>query len=123
MPLCLVVDDEEDHREIAGLVAKSAGMEVAMSASAQEALLSCEAKMPDVILLDWMMPDMDGVEFLYQLRQMKNGDKVYVIMCSARNSENAINMAYSMGANAYFTKPFNPEEVIDKLREVYKSKV
>lgn len=119
MPLCLIVDDDEDHREIAGLVAKSAGMETAVVNSAMEALLSCEEKMPDVVLLDWMMPDMDGVEFLYRLRQMEGGQNPYVVMCSARNSENAINMAYSMGANAYFTKPFNPEEVIEKLREAY----
>lgn len=119
MPLCLIVDDEEDHREIAYLVAKSVGFELHVAESSTEAFELCKTTIPDLIILDWMMPDLDGVEFMYRLRKTSEGSKPKIIMCSARNSENAINMAYSMGANFYFTKPFNPEDLSGVLQQIF----
>lgn len=119
MPLCLVVDDEEDHREIASLVAKSVGFEVHVEKDSISAFDFCKTTSPDLILLDWMMPDLDGVEFMYRLRKLNEGLKPRIVMCSARNSENAINMAYSMGANFYLTKPFNPEDLSAVLEQIF----
>lgn len=119
MTFCLIVDDEEDHREIAKILSEDVGLEARMARNGAEALEACKGRMPDVIILDWMMPVMDGVEFLYNLRNMAGGNKPHVVFCSARGSENAVNMAYAMGADAYLIKPFDPKELQEAICEPF----
>ena len=119
MALCLIVDDEEDHREIAKMFSEDAGLEVDMARDGAEALAFCKKQMPDVVILDWMMPVMDGIEFLYNLRNMKGGAEPHVVFCSARSSENAINMAYAMGADVYLVKPFDPKAFEEAIKEPF----
>ena len=73
---------------------------------------------PDVILLDWNMPVMDGFEFLVQLRRMAGGDVPKVVFCTTENGIDHISRALHAGANEYIMKPFDKDIVIAKFQEV-----
>ena len=71
------------------------------------ALKACEDSMPDIVLLDWNMPNMNGLQFLQALRKMPNGDGPKVIFCTTENSMDFIQEGLAAGANEYVMKPFD----------------
>jgi two-component system chemotaxis response regulator CheY len=115
MPTCLVVDDEEDHRDIGNILCKAMNMETVSASHGLEALDKCKEEMPDMVLLDWMMPKMDGIRFLRELRALPGGDAVYVLITSARGDDEAKDIALRAGANAYLPKPFNPPDLMTRI--------
>lgn len=121
MTLCLIVDDSEVNREIAAEVAASCGMEVMEAEDGLAALLICQERMPDLIILDWMMPEINGIEFLSLLRNMRGGDIPHVIMCSAKGDDSpfgrskAAGKSISNGANSYMAKPYFPNSLRDSM--------
>lgn len=115
---CLIVDDSAAIRKVARIILESLGFEVAEACHGQEALTWCRATMPDVILLDWNMPVMSGIEFLPQLRQEPKGDGPKVLFCTVENDVAHIRQALEAGADEYIIKPFDAEIIRSKLAEV-----
>ena len=73
------------------------------------ALALCVKHLPDAILLDWNMPNMNGLEFLHELRQVPGGDRPIVVFCTTENDIEHIQEAITAGANEYIMKPFDSE--------------
>ena len=118
MKTCLVVDDSRVIRKVARRILEDLGFEVAEAGDGLEAMAWCQAVMPDVVLLDWRMPGMDGVEFVRKLRQEPGGDGPRVIFCSVENEIEAIREALDAGADEYIMKPFDGDIVASKLAHV-----
>ncbi len=117
MAVCLVIDDEALHREIDCFAMTLAGYDTCEAASAEDALTICLDQMPDVILLDLMMPGMNGLEFLVSLRAMKGGEKPFIMVCSAYGVSDAEEKARVAGANNFILKPFSSTMLKEKLSE------
>jgi len=118
MKRCLVVDDSRIVRTIARRILEDLDFNVEEAADGQEALAACRGTIPDVILLDWNMPVMNGLEFLERFRRMKGGESPQVIFCSTENDTEHIAHAIRAGANEYIMKPFDSEIIRSKLAQV-----
>lgn len=118
MKSCLVVDDSRVVRKVARRIAEDLGFECEEAEDGQKAYESCQANMPDAILLDWNMPVMTGIEFLEKLRQMENGQTPKVIFCTTENDMEHIQRAMQAGANEYIMKPFDSEIVESKFIQI-----
>ena len=112
---CLLVDDSRVIRKVSRRILEDLGFEVAEAADGVEAMAWCSAVMPDVILLDWRMPAMNGLDFLRKLRTEPGGDQPKVIFCSVENEIEAIREALDAGADEYIMKPFDGGIVAGKL--------
>lgn len=110
MKKCLIVDDDEISRKIIKDVASDFDLEIFEVAGGAEALNICMQNIPDLIILDWMMPNVDGLEFLYEFRAIEGNQACFVIMCTAKSSDNHPE-AMDAGADAYITKPFEIEDL------------
>jgi len=115
---CLVVDDSTTIRKVIGRMFEKMDFEVREAENGQIALESCLSSMPEVIMLDWNMPVMSGIDFLRELRKAPGGDAPKVILCTTENEFEAIQTAMSEGANEYIMKPFNEEIIKEKLEIV-----
>lgn len=118
MKTCLVVDDSRVVRRIARGILEDLGFSCHEAEDGREALNACLKSMPDIVLLDWNMPVMTGIEFLRALRALAGGDVPKVIFCTTENDFSFIQEALSAGANEYIMKPFNSEIVQDKLIQI-----
>lgn len=118
MKQCLVVDDSSVIRKVARRIMEEVNFDIIEAENGEEALNACRANLPDVILLDWNMPVMDGLEFLTALRKEPCGDSPKVIFCTTENDMDHITQAISAGANEYIMKPFDKEIILSKLKEV-----
>lgn len=118
MKTCLVVDDSNVIRKVARRILEEMNFEIDEAADGQEALDKCRQGMPDVILLDWNMPVMDGMDFLIALRQEENGQAPKVIFCTTENDAGHIMKAMRSGANEYIMKPFDKEIFEAKFSEI-----
>ncbi len=114
-PLILVVDDESRMRRFVRLNLEAEGFEVIEAENAQRALLKVRDEMPDLVLLDVAMPDMDGFEALERIRQMSD---VPVIMLTVKDEEEDKIRGLDLGADDYVTKPFSPRELASRIRAV-----
>jgi len=115
---CLVVDDSKVVRMVARKILEELNFEVSEAADGQEALNACQASMPEVILLDWNMPVMDGIEFLRALRAGPGGDAPKVVFCTTENDLAHIQEAINAGANEYIMKPFDSDIIQSKLSQI-----
>lgn len=118
MKTCLVVDDAALDRKMVGLSAAKTGFAVSMAESGKEALALCNKSLPDLMLLDWEMQNMNGIEVLKQLRQLNGGDHVPVILCTSYEHPSFIGHAYVHGASGYITKPVTQDKLAAKLGEL-----
>jgi two-component system chemotaxis response regulator CheY len=112
---CLVVDDSRVIRKVSRRILEDLGFEVAEAGDGVEAMAWCSAMMPDAILLDWRMPQMDGIEFLTRLRAEPGGDRPKVIVCSVENELERVREALDAGADEYIMKPFDGGIVAGKF--------
>ena len=112
---CLVVDDSRVIRKVARRIIEDMGFEVAEAGDGVEALAWCRGSMPDVILLDWNMPAMSGIEFLRELRREPGGDGPKVVFCTVETSLERIREAVEAGAAEYIMKPFDSDIVQSKF--------
>ena len=115
---CLIVDDSRIIRKVARRIVEGLGLEVDESADGAEALSFCAGMMPEVILLDWSMPVMDGMTFLRRLRELPGGDKPKILFCTIETRADRIAEALEAGADDYVMKPFDGEILQSKLAEV-----
>ena len=114
-PFILVVEDEPSIAEIATLYLKRAGYTVQTAQDGQEALEVIEDQMPDLIILDLMLPHLDGYDLTRWIRDQSN---VPIIMLTARRSEADRIAGLEMGADDYVVKPFSPQELVSRVRAV-----
>jgi two-component system, chemotaxis family, chemotaxis protein CheY len=118
MKHCLIVDDSRVIRKVSRHILESLGFAVDEAENGREGLDRCAQAMPDVVLLDWNMPVMSGIEFIVQLRQREGGDKPKVVFCTTENDVAHIREAISAGADEYVMKPFDHETLQIKLQLV-----
>jgi two-component system phosphate regulon response regulator PhoB len=114
----LVVDDESAIREMIRFGLVKSGMAVRCADSGQEALLRISEQSPDIILLDWMMPNMSGPELTRRLRKNPVTENIPVIMLTAKVSEDDKVTGLNAGADDYVVKPFSPRELIARINAV-----
>jgi CheY-like chemotaxis protein len=113
----LIVDDEKLILISTRIVLESVGYEVVTAASGEEALVTARATQPGLILLDIMMPGIDGWETLSRLKEDPELKEIPVIIFTAREHSRGRQLAREMGAVDYFQKPFEPDELIDIVEE------
>ncbi|MHB8136294.1 MAG: response regulator transcription factor [Anaerolineaceae bacterium] len=111
----LIIDDEPSIHTVITAYLKAEGYEFSSAMDGQTGLQTARTFKPDVIILDIMLPGMDGVEVLTNLRRESN---VYVIMLTARAEETDKIIGLSVGADDYLTKPFSPRELIARIKAV-----
>ena len=116
IPKVLVVDDEPNIRELVEVALKFHGCAVAVSASGKDALHQAEVYQPDLMVLDVMLPDMDGFEVCRALRA--EGNDVPVIFLTARDTTSDTIRGLTLGGDDYVTKPFSVEALVARVRAV-----
>ena len=118
MKTCLIVDDSAVIRKVARRIVEGLNFAVVEAEDGAEGLERCREAMPDVILLDWNMPVMSGMEFLKLLRQRGHSDQPKVVFCTTENDMAHIRAALEAGADEYVMKPFDRETLHIKLQLV-----
>jgi DNA-binding response OmpR family regulator len=103
----LVVDDLEENRTLLERALRNSGYDTLSAASGREALSIISSQVPDIVLLDWMMPELSGLETLRAIREMYSRARLPVIMCTALGEEMSVVTAMGAGANDYITKPIS----------------
>jgi two-component system response regulator MprA len=114
MALILVVDDDQKLLKMVRRTLIYEGFEVVTATNGQEALARMQAETPDLLILDWMMPELDGMALLDHLRV--TGDEVPVLMLTARDTIEDRVEGLDRGADDYLVKPFAPSELLARLR-------
>ena len=115
---CLIVDDSRVIRRVSRGIVESLGFTVNEAENGEEALLRCSKGMPDLILLDWNMPVMTGIQFVTALRAQPGGKKPKVVFCTTENADSFIGKAIAAGADGYVVKPFDEATLRDKLQRI-----
>jgi excisionase family DNA binding protein len=117
-PLVLIVDDDPRIREFVRVNLEMDGFAVREAGSAEEGLAALEAEPPDLILLDVMMPKVDGWEMLQRVRERHGVDSIQVVMFSGQVDEDGANQAEAGGAQAFVGKPFNPQDLVVRAKDL-----
>lgn len=114
----LVVEDEEALSHLLSYNLGKEGFEVAISTDGDEALIAVDEEKPDIVLLDWMLPNVSGVEICRQIRARTETREIPVIMLTARGEEEDRIRGLELGADDYVTKPFSMSELVARMRAV-----
>ncbi len=114
----LVVEDEAGIQELLKFTLSQHGHEVVVASDAEEGLHLLRGAMPDLILLDWMLPGMSGIDFVRRIRSDNRHKYIPVIMLTARSDERDKVQGLDMGADDYITKPFSPRELMARIKAV-----
>lgn len=113
----LIVDDEPAVREMLAVALEMAGFEVREADCAQTALSEVTARIPDLMLIDWMMPNVSGLELCRRLRRNQDTADIPLILLTARGEEDAKITGLEV-ADDYITKPFSPRELVARLKAI-----
>jgi len=113
VPVVLVVDDEAPIREVIRRYLVAEGYQVVEAADGESAMVQFDAHAPDVVVLDVMMPGIDGIEVL---RRIRTRSDAYVVMVTARTEETDRLIGLSVGADDYISKPFSPRELVARVK-------
>jgi excisionase family DNA binding protein len=117
-PVVLIVDDDARLREYVRVNLEMEGYSVREAGSAEEGLEVLEESTPDLVLLDVMMPEMDGWEMLRRVQERHGVGAIPVIMFSGKIDEREASEASARGAQGFIGKPFNPQELIDQTKQL-----
>ncbi len=112
---CLLVDDSRMIRKLSRKIVEARGYRVSEAENGEEALAKCAIAMPDLIILDWDMPVMTGIEFVAELRECVGGDHPKVLFCTTHSGAKDIHEAIDLGADDFITKPFDTAGLMAKL--------
>ena len=118
MKTCLVVDDSKVIRKVARYILETLDFTVAEAGDGREALECCAENSPDVVLLDWNMPVMGGMEFLRELNCSTMAHRPKVVFCTTENGIGHIRAAIDAGADEYVMKPFDRDTLESKMQLV-----
>jgi two-component system, chemotaxis family, chemotaxis protein CheY len=118
MKTCLVVDDSSVIRKVVRRILEDMQFDITEAEDGTQALGICRRQLPDVVLLDWSMPDMDAIQFLRTLRKMPEGGRPKVVFCTTENDVGQKARAMRAGANECLMKPFDKDIVMAKFHEV-----
>jgi len=118
MPTALVVDDDPDIRGVVEYMLEQAGFQVYVESEGQAGLERAKDLRPDVVLLDWMMPGMTGVEVCIALRTDTDMDSMAVILLTAKARESDVQLGFAAGADEYIVKPFSPRQMVAQVQAV-----
>lgn len=113
----LIVDDEPDTLELVKLVLESGGFKTVLAASGKEALNELEASKPDLVLLDIMMPDMDGWEVFRKIKEKNAKMPIAILTAKAQNFDRLLGL-HVLKADDYIIKPFGKNELISRVRKL-----
>ena len=116
--LILIVDDDDRLREFVRVNLEMEGYSVREASGAEDGLTALEEEPPDLILLDVMMPKVDGWEMLQRVQERHGVGSIPVIMFSGKVDEAALKRATSRGAQGFIGKPFNPQQLIDSTKQL-----
>jgi two-component system phosphate regulon response regulator PhoB len=114
----LVVDDEAAILDMIQFALEQAGLQAKTAANAYDALLCINDDRPDIILMDWMMPGVSGIELTRRLRKDSNTEDIPIIMLTARVTEDDKVSGLEAGADDYLIKPFSPRELLARIKAV-----
>ena len=114
----LVVDDEPDLLELVHYTLTRAGYQVCCVKSGEEALAQIETRPPDLIVLDLMLPGMDGLEICQRLKRTSQTAAIPIVMLTARSAEADVVTGLELGADDYLTKPFSPRVLSARVKAV-----
>lgn len=120
MPRVLVVDDEEDVVRLLEFRLQKEGFDVITATDGQSAVRITEQEKPDLVILDIMMPLMDGMEALRQIRSRRATSRIPVIMLTAKTASVTVDEARQLWVSDYIMKPFDPEKLVAKARKALK---
>lgn len=120
-PKVLVVDDEPDALELIAFNLKGAGLDVITAADGGEALKKAAQLSPDLIVLDVMLPEVDGLEVCKVLRRDKKTSSIPILMLTAKAAEVDRVLGLELGADDYVTKPFSPRELVLRVKRLLRS--
>ena len=117
-PKILIVEDEEAILEIIALNLHNNNFKPLRAINAEIAEQSLNTNKPDLIILDWMLPGMSGIDFLKRIRLSNSSSKIPVIMLTAKDQENDKVLGLDYGADDYLSKPFSPKELIARIKAI-----
>lgn len=116
----LVVEDEPAIQELVAYACSSQGFEVRRAESVLVARAAIDRELPDLVILDWMLPDQSGIDFLRELRLVERTRALPVIMLTARGAESDRVAGLDAGADDYVVKPFSPKELVSRVKAVFR---
>ena len=112
----LIADDEPNQLELMSYNLKKAGYSIIRAENGEDALLKVEDLKPDLVILDWMMPNMSGIDVCKTLRSKKETKRIPIIILSARSEEGDKSLGLDTGADDYISKPFSPIELLSRVK-------
>jgi two-component system chemotaxis response regulator CheY len=115
---CLIVDDSRVIRKVARGILEKLGYKIAEAENGGEALAKCKSAMPDLILVDWNMPVMSGLEFVTALRALQTNLRPKVVFCTTNSNTDDIRKGIEAGADEYVIKPFDHKILKAKLQRI-----
>ncbi|MEL7446229.1 MAG: response regulator [Pseudomonadota bacterium] len=119
--ICLIVDDSRVIRKVSSKIAKSLGYVPVEAENGEEALARCKQAMPQLVLTDWNMPEMDGLEFVTQLRKIPTPVAPTIVFCTSKGDTADIHEGIQAGADDYIVKPFDEPSLRAKLEKLAKA--
>lgn len=114
----LIVEDEEALSDLLSYNLEKEGFEVAVCSDGQDALVMVDEEHPDVVLLDWMLPHVSGIEICRQLRARVETREIPIVMLTARGEEEDRVRGLDLGADDYITKPFSMTELVARIKAI-----
>lgn len=118
MKTCLIVDNSRIIRKVARQILESSGFACDEAENGQLALALCQARFPDIVLLEWNLPVMNGLQFMQEMRKLPGGGAPAVLFCTTENTIAHIQEALAAGANEYIMKPFDADIIRGKLDQL-----
>jgi PAS domain S-box-containing protein len=122
-PLILIADDEMDLRAMLRILLERDGYRIAEARNGEEAVEFCRQQLPDVVLLDILMPVMDGAAACANIQALPDGDRVPVLMITALNDKQSIDRCFDAGATDYLTKPINNQVLRRRVRRLLRTRL
>lgn len=123
MSTVLLVEDSATQREMISGFLKERGLKVTIARDGIEALEKVEANRPDLVLLDIVMPRMNGFEFCRRLKSNPKTNQIPVVMCSSKSEQFDRYWGLKQGADAYIAKPFHPSELVNTLKNLLRKEL
>ena len=115
MASCLIADDSKIIRLLLSKIMSNLGFSVIEAEDGEDVVELTQLKEPDLIIMDWNLPVLDGIDVLYKIREMKIGKSPKVIFCSSSSDLERIDKAINGGADDYIMKPFDEDIISSKL--------